>query len=158
MAQQPVPLGEHPPPAPATTTRAGSSETTTSDSSGVNRATPGGDSSLTNSRDTTKSTLSTGAIAGIIGGVALIIIGIALIAGGVWWGFKKGQKMGQERQVVVENIVPAAEDTVGGHRGNGGGAPGTREVAGAGGNEKPAETIHAADVHGTDGRRVEMQA
>ena len=65
--------------------------------------------------------------------------------------------MGQERQVVVENIVPAV-DTVGGHRGNGGGAPGTREVAGAGGNEKPAETIQAADVHGTNGRRVEMQA
>lgn len=127
----------------------------------------------------------------------LIIIGIALIAGGVWWGFKKGQNMGQERQVVVENFVPAVEDTVGGghrgngggapgtrentvrsghrdngggalgtredtvrggHRDNGGGAPGTREVAGAGGNEKPAEIIQAADVHGTDERRVEMQA
>lgn len=89
----------------------------------------------------------------------LIIIGIALIAGGVWWGFKKGQKMGQERQVVVENFVPAVGDTVGGgHRGNGGGAPGTREVAGAGGNEKPAEIIQAADVHRNDERRVEMQA
>ena len=63
----------------------------------------------------------------------LIIIGIALIAGGVWWGFKKGQKMGQERQVVVENFVPAVGDTVGGgHRGNGGGAPGTKDTVGGG--------------------------
>ena len=88
----------------------------------------------------------------------LIIIGIALISGGVWWGFKKGQKMGREQQVVVENFVPAPEYTVGGHSGSGGGAPGAGEVVGAGSNEKPAGTTQAAEVRGSDGRRVEMQA
>jgi len=41
--------------------------------------------------------------------------GIALIAGGAWWGFKKGR----ERQ-VVENLAPAPEYTGGEHGGNGG--------------------------------------
>ncbi|PUU75620.1 hypothetical protein B9Z19DRAFT_1131024 [Tuber borchii] len=121
-------------------------------------ATAGGDSSLTDSRGTTKPALSTRAIGGIVGGAVLIIIGIALISGGVWWGFKKGQKMGWERQVVAENFVPAPEYTVGGHDSSGGGAPDAGGVVGSGGNEKPAGTMQAAEVHGTDGRRVEMQA
>lgn len=82
------------------------------------------------------------------------IIGIALIAGGIWWGYKKGQQKGKEQQVVVENFVPAPEYTIGGH----GGAPNAEGIAGAGVHEKPAGAMQAAEVYGTDGRRVEMQA
>ncbi|PUU77885.1 hypothetical protein B9Z19DRAFT_985094 [Tuber borchii] len=140
----------------ATTPRAHPSATTTSGSLGADPATAGGDSSPTNSSDTTKSGLSTGAIAGI--GVGAGVIGIALIAGGVWWGYKRGQQKGQEQQVVVENFVPAPEYTIGGHGGGRGGAPDAEEIAGAGVREKPAGTMRAAEVYGTDGRRVEMQA
>lgn len=88
------------------------------------------------------------------------LVGIALIGGGVWWGFKKGQQKGRERQVVVENFVAAPEYTVGGHGGSGGGAPGAAVGAavGPGAYEKPAGTMRAAEMYGTDGRRVEMQA
>jgi len=98
--------------------------------------------------------LSTGAIAGI--GVGAALVGIALIGGGVWWGFKKGQQKGRERQVVVENFVAAPEYTVGGHGGSDGGAPGA--AVGAGAYEKPAGAMRVAEMYGTDGRRVEMQA
>jgi len=96
-------------------------------------------------------------VAGI--GVGAGLAGIALIAGGVWWGFKKGQQKSQERQVVVENFVPAPEYTVGGGHGGGsggGGAPGA--VVGAGAYEKPPGTMRAAEMYSADGRRVEMQA
>lgn len=89
------------------------------------------------------------------------IIGIALIAGGVWWGYKKGQQKSREQQVVVENFVPAPEYTIGGHGGGRGGHSGALDeegIAGAGVHEKPAKTMQAAEVYGTDGRRVEMQA
>lgn len=75
--------------------------------------------------------------------------GIALIAGGAWWGFKKGR----ERQ-VVENLAPAPEYTGGEHGGNGG-APSA--VVGADADEEPAGTMRVAELYGTDGR-VEMEA
>ncbi|CAZ84219.1 unnamed protein product [Tuber melanosporum] len=147
----------------ATTTRGRSPATATPGSSEVDSAgaaseTGGGNSSPstpTDSSNTANSGLSTGAIAGIGAGAA--IVGIALIGGGIWWGFKKGQQKGREGKVVVENFVPAPEYTVGGH-GGGGGAPGTRGVMGVGAHEKPAGMTQAAEVYGTAGRRVEMQA
>ncbi|KAG0634733.1 hypothetical protein HOY80DRAFT_506742 [Tuber brumale] len=147
----------------ATTTRARSSATATSGSSEVDPAgaasETGGENSSpstpTDSSNTANSGLSTGAIAGIGAGAA--IIGIALIAGGIWWGFKKGQQKGREGQVVVENFVPAPEYTVGGH-GGGDEAPGAGGVVDVGAHEKPAGMMRAAEVYGTDGRRVEMQA
>jgi len=61
----------------------------------------------------------------------LVIIGIALIAGGVWWGFKKGQRMGRERRNIVENLASAPEYTVGGQS-SGGGDPGEGDLMGVG--------------------------
>ena len=92
----------------------------------------------------------------ISGGAVLVIIAIALIAGGVWWGFKKGERMGRERQNIVENFASAPEDTVGGDS-SGGGASGAGDLVGACEPEKPSETIQGAEVYGTEGRR-EMQA
>jgi len=143
--------------ASATATALGGVTTTrASDSSGAGTAGAGGGASLTDSGGSTKSRLSKGAIAGICGGVVLVIIGIALIAGGVWWGFKKGQRMGREQQDIVENLASAPEYTVGGDS-SGGGAPGAGDLVGACAPEKPSGTMQAAEVYGTEGRR-EMQA
>ena len=146
-------------PSRATTTRARSSSITDS-------ADAGGDSSVTDSGgttksgSTTKSGLSTGVIAAISVGGVLIVIGIALIAGVVWWWFKKGQKMGRERQDIAENFAPAPEYTASEHTEGGGGggwAPGAGDVVGTGASEKPGRTIEAEEVNSTEGRR-EMQA
>jgi len=134
------------------TAREGLTTTRASDSSGTNTTGAGGGSSLTDSDGSRKSGLSTGAIAGIAGGAVLVIIGIALIAGGVWWGFKKGQRMGRERRDIVENLASAPEYTVGGQS-SGGGDPGEEDLVGVGAPGKPSGTVQAAEVYGTEGRR-----
>ena len=57
--------------------------------------------------------------------------------------------------------MPAPEYIIGDHsggRGVYGRALDKEGIAGAGVHEKPARTMLAAEVYGTDGRRVEMQA
>ncbi|CUS07094.1 unnamed protein product [Tuber aestivum] len=142
-----------------TSTRARSATATSGSSGGdsagaAEEATDGGSSASAGSTNTAKSGLSTGAIAGI--GVAAGIIGIALIGGGVWWGFKKGQQKGREGQVVVENYVPAPEYTADG-RGGGDATRSAEGVMGAGVRDKPVETTHAPVVHSAGRRGAEMQ-
>ncbi|RPA94928.1 hypothetical protein L873DRAFT_1830053 [Choiromyces venosus 120613-1] len=143
-----------------TTPRAGSSATPTkNDPAAAGPQETSSSSSQTADTTTAKSGLSTGAIAGIGAGAG--IIGLALIAGGIWWGFKRGQQKGREGQVVVENYVPAPEYSVGsgGAGGGGGGGAGAGGVGAVGAYEKPAGALKPAEVPaGGDGRRVEMQA
>ncbi|PWW74984.1 hypothetical protein C7212DRAFT_205472 [Tuber magnatum] len=136
-----------------TSTRGRSATATPNSEGGSAEEAAGGDSSASaGSSNTSKSGLSTGATAGI--GVAAGIIGVALIGGGIWWGFKKGQQKGREGQVVVENFVPAPEYTADGH---GGGARSAEGVVGAGARDKPVETTQVPVVYRANGSGAEMQ-